>query len=155
MALLTAAYGGGAMAAGQTTIETTASLDRTRIERGQRLLEGREPLPARIVGHETRLPATAARCTNCHLRDDRRNAAGGASLAPPLGRATLLRMSSRRGGPPSSYDAESFCRVLRTGVDPAFVTLPKAMPRYDISSAQCDALWALMAGTERIGAVQP
>lgn len=56
----------------------------------------------------------------------------GASCAKP-GRA--------RGGPPVAYEAATFCRTLRTGVDPAHVVLPRAMPRFEVDDVQCAALW--------------
>ncbi len=47
-------------------------------------------------------------------------------------------------GPPSAYTADSFCATLRSGIDPAHVTLKAAMPRYDATDAQCADLWAFL-----------
>lgn len=104
--------------------------------RGQRLFEGREPLPARIAGQDFALPADAARCSNCH------GAQAPQRIGPLLTADSMTDATSRRGGPPTRYEPASFCRLLRTGVDPAFVILPRSMPRYDLSEADCADLWA-------------
>ena len=64
-----------------------------------------------------------------------------ASLGPILDRERLTERVARRGGPPSRFDERSFCRLLRTGEDPAGVILPRAMPRYEIDDADCLRLW--------------
>lgn len=125
------------------------------IARGERLFTGREPLQARIGGDPANLPVSFARCANCH--DSRapsrsrspREARLEARLAPPLDRGSLTQMISRRGGPPFAYDASSFCHTLRTGIDPRYVILARAMPRFDVDQTQCDALWAYLAGDKR------
>lgn len=104
-----------------------------RGRQGAALFDGRAPLRAKLSGHDNWLPPEVARCVNCH------NTAG---YAPPLRGADLRQAQARRGGPPSSYDAAALCRLLRTGVDPAWVTLPRAMPRYELSTAECEALWS-------------
>jgi len=114
---------------------------------GAALFDGRRPLIARIQGHDDRLPPAAARCSNCHAPSAVRQAAAGAGVAtanfgPVLDRASLTQPLPRRGGPPSRYDAAALCRVLRTGADPALITLPRTMPRYELSDADCAALWA-------------
>jgi hypothetical protein len=113
---------------------------------GEQAFEGRSPLSARIDGHESTLPARASACANCHRPSA--SPAGGdgtpapaASLGPRLTRAGLLEPAARRGGPPSRYDEAAFCRLLRTGQDPAGVMLPRAMPRYELSDADCMQLW--------------
>jgi hypothetical protein len=62
-----------------------------------------------------------------------------------LDNGDLTRLLARRGGPPSRFDAAAFCRLLRTGEDPAGVLLPKAMPRYELDDAQCGQLWRFLA----------
>jgi hypothetical protein len=74
---------------------------------------------------------------NCHDLA----ASGKASYGSKLTRAGLLQGAARRGGPPSRYGADSFCRLLRTGIDPAHVLIVRAMPRYEIDDAQCLAIW--------------
>lgn len=101
---------------------------------GAALYEGRQPLVARLVGHDQPLPPTAARCINCHE--------GPQAVGPALNERTLARTLARRGGPPSQYDAGSLCRLLREGTDPALVLVPRAMPRYEIDHRDCQALWA-------------
>ncbi len=120
---------------------------------GAGLFDGRHPLAGRLAHHAQALPAEALRCVNCHARGPAASAAVGISaatgvsaatpgFAPTLSAAHLTGHIERRGGPPSRYDRSAFCQVLRTGVDPAGVLLPRAMPRYDVTDAQCAALWA-------------
>lgn len=107
--------------------------DASAAARGLALYGGRAALEARILGHADALPAEASRCVNCH--------AGQTTLGTPLDAAHLLRPLARRGGPPSRYDEATFCRVLREGIDPAWVQLPREMPRYTLSDEDCRALW--------------
>lgn len=111
---------------------------------GAALWSGAQPLDGRIAGHAQSLPVSAVRCINCHgaaaaAADPTRD-----SAAPPLTAQHLLQSQPRRGGPPSRYDAAAFCTLLRTGVDPAAVLLPRQMPRYTIAEADCQALWAFL-----------
>lgn len=108
---------------------------------GKRLFMGELALTARIAGNDLPLPADGSRCTNCH---DGNNAAAGSgtpAFAPPLAASTLLTERKRRGGPPTRYSLESFCSLLRTGIDPASVLVARAMPRYDLDTEKCRALW--------------
>lgn len=116
--------------------------------RGQALFVGAEPLRGTIHGHQNALPAHAARCVNCHAPGSSSATLQPASAAPantsfaPLLTATyLLGPIARRGGPPSAYDEATFCRALRTGIDPAYVIVSRSMPRYTLSDADCGALW--------------
>ena len=111
---------------------------------GAELFDGRRAVAARIGGHDDGLPAQATRCANCHLTGAPPVAAASApsNFGPVLSAATLTQARPRRGGPPSRYDAAALCRLLRDGTDPAWVLLPRAMPRYDITDEQCRALWA-------------
>lgn len=123
-------------------------------EAGARAFDGRIGLVARIDGHADPLPAAAAACANCHRpsvapRRDDGTPAPDASLGPLLHRDGLLQAVERRGGPASRYDPQAFCRLLRTGEDPAGILLPRAMPRYDIDDAGCGQLWAHLLRTVR------
>lgn len=125
-----------------------------RAEAGARAFDGRSALVARIDGHAEPLPASAAACANCHRpsaapRRPDGSAAPDASLGPPLHQAALLAAVERRGGPASRYDAQAFCRLLRTGEDPAGVLLPRAMPRYEIDDTACGQLWTHLMRTGR------
>ena len=51
---------------------------------------------------------------------------------------------SRRGGPPTSFDAASLCTVARTGVDPAAIMVDPIMPRFTLSDDDCRDLWAFL-----------
>lgn len=110
--------------------------------RGAALFSGDRPPVARIRGHADPLPADAARCSNCHGAKGGARPDAGQPFAPELTREYLLLPTARRGGPKSSYDEAAFCRALRSGVDPAWVTLQRAMPRYELDDAACSALWA-------------
>ncbi|KGU98987.1 hypothetical protein [Burkholderia pseudomallei] len=112
-----------------------------RAARGARLFDGSDPMHGRLAGHAQVLPSTASRCANCHQPPAPRAAP---ALAPPLDASSLLAPQKRRGGPPSAYTADSFCATLRSGIDPAHVTLKAAMPRYDATDAQCADLWAFL-----------
>ncbi len=71
------------------------------------------------------------------------------SRAPRLTHNLLLLPRARRGGPPSHYGRGSFCKLLREGVDPAFVMLSVEMPRYTIDDVDCQALWHYVTGSGR------
>jgi hypothetical protein len=112
--------------------------------RGRQLFVGEVPLPARIVGQDFALPQQASRCVNCHGPAAAAAGASGAAAqpaAPTLSAATLAEPTRRRGGPPSRYGAATLCVLLRSGVDPAHVMIQRTMPRYDITDADCGALW--------------
>ena len=119
--------------------------------RGGALWRGELPLMARIAGHAQALPTAAARCVNCHASAAVASA-GSATLvaldsaAPVLTAAQLRTARSRRGGPASRYDAQAFCTLLHTGVDPAGVLLSREMPRYTLEPRDCQALWTHLTG---------
>lgn len=108
--------------------------------RGAALWRGEQPLVGRIVGHASALPSTASRCINCHAGAIG-SPLGEAGAAPRLTAEYLRGAVSRRGGPPSRFDEAGFCTLLRTGLDPAAVLLPRHMPRYEVGDADCTALW--------------
>ena len=103
---------------------------------GRAIFTGECALPAHLRDDKRGLPPATTRCVNCHAGTDR-----GAPFAPRLTRGYLLDPVHRRGGPPSAYDEQNFCRVLRDGVDPASVIVAKAMPRYEISDSECASMW--------------
>lgn len=105
---------------------------------GEALFSGQTALPARLSGHADPLPAQASRCINCH-------GAGADRVGPLLNAASLTSAQTRRGGPPSVYDERALCRALREGVDPAHVTLTRAMPLYTASDTDCTALWTFLS----------
>lgn len=109
---------------------------------GQRLYSGAQPLTARLAGHSEALPPSATLCGNCH--DLRPGQPSPSAIGPLLNGRSLLEARSRRAGPPSRFDAASFCRLLRDGIDPVQVTLRPVMPRYELSDVQCTALWSFL-----------
>ncbi|CAN7640347.1 hypothetical protein LJR290_004930 [Variovorax sp. LjRoot290] len=126
-----------ALAAGLAWREPTVPAS---VARGARLFDGTEPLAGTLSGHSAPLPVAATRCTQCHAGPGKSTAAA-SNFAPPLDRRQLREARPRRGGPPVAYEQASFCRTLRTGVDPAHVVLPRTMPRFDADDGQCAALW--------------
>lgn len=112
---------------------------------GRRLFEGAQALPAQITGQGVALPVGASRCANCHGLQTAAPAVSATPIGPVLGPANLVARQPRRGGPPSAYGEASFCRLLRTGIDPASVIVDRRMPRYDVSDADCAALWRYVA----------
>jgi len=111
---------------------------------GQRLFSGQEQLSGRIYTHEVDMPSAVTRCSNCHAAGN--GPAVPRSLAPRLTRRLLLDTMPRRGGPPTKYNRAGFCTLLGKGVDPAYVVIDVAMPRYKLNEQQCTALWAFLTG---------
>lgn len=111
--------------------------------RGARLFDGSEPLVATLSGHTTPLPPDTARCIQCHTGPTTTTSTTSAQPlpGPVLDRRHLRDALPRRGGPPIAYELATFCRAVRSGVDPASVVLPRTMPRFDIDDARCEALW--------------
>lgn len=115
-------------------------------QRGAALYAGEAPLAGRLFGHDGALPSTATRCRNCHEPGAAPTGpAGPGPYAAALNAASLQTARPRRGGPPSAFDAARLCALLRNGVDPAHVMIATTMPRYDITDAQCEDLWAYLA----------
>ena len=106
---------------------------------GCRLFFGETPLRGAIVEQDRPLPPEVVACANCHLGDTRSTSGG--SFAPSLSRSMLTEPRRRRGGPLSRFSAANFCRLLRTGVDPAYIVISRKMPRYMLDDEQCLDLW--------------
>jgi hypothetical protein len=111
---------------------------------GQALFDGAAPLRARLASHPAELPAAVVRCANCHAAGS--GPAVPNSIAPRLSRGWLVEWQSRRGGPPSRYDRDAFCTLLRDGLDPAYVLINVQMPRYRVDARDCTALWQFLSG---------
>lgn len=117
-------------------------------ERGRQLYFGELPLAGRVSGHGTDLPPDAVRCINCHAAGSAPAASAGAAAAsfgPALNADMLTRPTPRRGGPPSRYDENALCKLLSSGIDPAYIIIPRNMPRYTLSAADCHALWSYLS----------
>jgi hypothetical protein len=106
---------------------------------GRRMFFGETPLLGTIVGHQRPLPPEMVGCANCHSEGS--GSISTRSFAPRLDRAGMIAPRGRRGGPPSRFSAVSFCRLLRTGVDPAYIVINRQMPRYMLDDGQCLDLW--------------
>lgn len=111
----------------------------SRRDPGQALFQGAVPLTGRIREHPGALPAVVVKCDNCHGPQIR--ASTDVTAPPRLSRDFLTEARARRGGPPSAYDVKSFCKLLRTGIDPASILIARQMPTYDITDGQCRELW--------------
>ncbi len=124
------------------------------IERGEQLFRGELTLTARMAAHSDTLPQQAARCINCHRQESAAvDSTGPATdsaapatdkFGPALGRLTLTKSIARRGGPPSIYGRATFCKLLRDGVDPAYVMILQTMPRYTLTDQECEVLWLFL-----------
>ena len=110
------------------------------VSAGRRLFFGDAPIEGEITGHSQRLPADAVVCANCHT-GIRPQASARPFGAVSLGRSELTESRKRRGGPPSEFSQASFCRLLRTGVDPVSIVISRRMPRYILTDEQCASLW--------------
>jgi hypothetical protein len=115
--------------------------------RGQDIYLGKEVIIGKIDGHASSLPPSLGICVTCHASAKRSRLE--AELAPRLNRSSLLDPRSRRGGPGFSYDKTNFCKTVRTGIDPQYIVLRRAMPRFEISESQCSALWAYLTNEQR------
>ena len=132
-------------AARAETPATPAASARADYVRGEALFSGTLVLQGRIYTHVADMPPIVVRCSNCHAVADGPDVPR--SLAPRLTHDLLLFPRARRGGPPSHYNRDRFCTMLRRGVDPAFVMISVEMPRYTIDDANCRALWQYLIGS--------
>lgn len=114
--------------------------------RGDALFTGKETMQGTIRGHDNPLSAEVVRCVNCHGPSKR--ALVSRLAAPRIDRPLLLEPRQRRGGPPSRYDQASFCKLLRTGADPAYILIAREMPIYQVDDGQCASLWSYVIGKE-------
>jgi hypothetical protein len=121
---------------------TSTAAHPTSAVRGEALYRGKTPLQGSIRGHDDPLPAEAIVCANCHSAKANNRLPG--TPAPDLNAALLLQARQRRGGPPSTYNQASFCRLLRTGADPGYILIAREMPIYDLTDEQCASLWTYL-----------
>jgi hypothetical protein len=128
----------------QTPSASAASAQQEYV-RGQAMFSGTVALHGRIYTHVADLPRRVVRCANCHALAEGPDVPY--SVAPRLTHDLMVQPRARRGGPPSNYDRERFCALLRRGVDPAFVMISVEMPRYTIDDASCRALWRYLTGS--------
>jgi hypothetical protein len=131
------------LALGALILSARVTARETVRERGQALFAGREPLKGKVRGHQSELPPAVVVCRNCHAAQKQVQTPAPAP-APPIDRSLLLEARPRRGGPPSSYDRAAFCKLLRTGIDPAYVLVAREMPVFDLDDAQCVSLWRFL-----------
>jgi hypothetical protein len=120
-----------------------------RVDLGKALFAGDAGLVGRVGAEDDPLPPAAVRCSNCHVGPDGESAEAAPSYGPHLSRQELTATLPRRGGPPTRYDEASFCRLLATGIDPAHIIIVRAMPRYTLSAASCEALWTYLTASAK------
>jgi hypothetical protein len=108
-------------------------------QHGADLFYGRTAMRGQLHLHNRPLGADYVRCVNCHQLQDQRNSA--ARFGPDLGQRFLTQPTEHRGGPARAYTVDTFCHMLRTGVDPTLIVINTDMPRYPFSDAECLALW--------------
>lgn len=114
-----------------------------RADPGEDLYAGRLPIEARLRGDARVLAQATARCANCH--EPRPQSLAEPAYAPRLDKTSLATSMPRRGGPASIYDEQSFCRLLREGIDPAHMLLRRSMPLFAADDAQCASLWQYLS----------
>lgn len=117
-------------------VQAQAAVD---ADRGRRIFQGDAPVAAHMRGETRLLPAAAVRCINCHAAPR-----GAEPLGPRLTSDFLLTLTARRGGPPTAYDRDGFCHALASSIDQGGVLLAKAMPQYQLTDADCTALWSFL-----------
>ena len=121
-------------------------------QRGAAIFYGKVDLSGRLTGHDDNLPNSAIRCTNCHEElsttpstiQTPNTTPKATTFAQPLTSQHLKTPQTRRGGPPSIFNAERLCTLLRTGIDPANIIISTTMPRYDLTDAECEDLWIFL-----------
>src|ERR1700745_1121071 len=114
----------GVMRVGPALADTRDNAAEGSSSSGRALFFGETPLRGIIQGHDRPLPAELVRCANCHLPDSR-STLGVATARPCLNPSPLTEFRRRRGGPPSQFSPASFCRLLRTGIDPAYILITR------------------------------
>ena len=131
----------------KTAVAGTPAGPDSSVVMGRQMFFGNEPLLGVITGHTEYLPSKMVSCVSCHM--GAAGPGGSASFAPVLNRLRMTALIARRGGPPSAFSASSFCQMLRTGVDPAYILITRQMPRYRLSDDQCLGLWRYVVETGR------
>lgn len=116
----------------------------TTIQKGENLFYGRETLKGTLYLHNRALGTAFVRCMNCHQLQGQSKFTNRADFGPELGARFLQTENSLRGGPARAYDADSFCHMLRTGMDPSQIMIRTDMPRYALSDDDCHALWRFL-----------
>jgi hypothetical protein len=149
--------------AGPAPADAAALRSEAAAARGARLFAGTVPLEGWIRGETQLLPPGVPACANCHtlaapaavpvptaLSAPSVAVAAfpaGPGVAPRLGPWPWLGAHARRGGAPTAYTADTFCRALRTGLDPSGAPLDAGMPVYRLGDADCAVLWQFLSTT--------
>ena len=143
---------GGPPHAGSAEVERAS--EASRLEEGEEIYRfGRLPSGEPLIGFshgDIQLAGSQVACENCHRRSGLGSSEGGNVVPPITGpalfferepeqrfpfRSRSLRLRSR-----PAYDADSLARALQSGVDSAGNQLDPLMPRYEMSSAEIEAL---------------
>jgi len=109
-------------------------------------MRGTGAITATLDGGVTRIAASTLPCVNCHGRDGRGRAEGGATPSDitfaSLRRAYAVRTPSGRTHGP--YDDRKLKRAIVRGIDASNNVLDPVMPRYSMSDHDLDALLGYM-----------
>jgi hypothetical protein len=137
----------------------TANDNTTPEQRGAAIFYGEIDVPGHLDGHNLVLPTLATRCANCHEEINttpsptpnttpnttpNNTTPSSTPFAHTLTSEHLQTPQTRRGGPPSVFNAQRLCTLLRTGIDPVHIVISTTMPRYHLTDAQCEDIWAFL-----------
>lgn len=106
----------------------------TRADPGADIFHGRSSATA-ILREELEVPASRFGCGSCHEQDGL-GGREGAYVAPPI----TWRLLASANGSRRAYSAESFGRLLATGIDSEGRRIASLMPRYRFSPAEVGQL---------------
>ena len=102
----------------------------------------------RLIPRSAFMMFTGASCANCHGSDAKGRtvqAMMGSFETPDIRWSTLSQpMQHPEGGLEPPYDATTFARALRDGIGSDDQALDPPMPRWDLTSAQVDAVIAFL-----------
>ena len=120
----------------------------TSVQRGADLFYGRTEVNGKLYLHNRTLGSPYVRCVNCHQLEDQPKSlkvnANDNSFGPLLGAHFIQTPNNARGGPVRSYEPASFCKMLRSGMDPSQIMIRTDMPRYILTDDDCNALWSFL-----------
>jgi mono/diheme cytochrome c family protein len=120
----------------------------TAIELGRRIYTTGVDEDGRVIRRSAIMMFGRAACAQCHGADARGRKISsmmGSFEAPDIRWSTLSRpMQEENGALEPAYDAATFGKALREGIDSAGDTLEAPMPRWDLTDAQVEALIAFL-----------
>src|SRR6185503_5301206 len=94
------------------------------------------------VQQDVTLPPSGAACVSCHRRSGLGTSEGAVRSLPVT--ASALFQATTTGLPRPAYDAATLRRAISEGIASDGRSLSAVMPRYRLSDADADALWAYL-----------